>query len=84
MSFKQLYYRVTWFFRTRRLAYCQGFTCACETASRGQPYGSGFWTLCREQQINRSSASAWMCEECADEEQIEVDAAWAEYHSGCL
>lgn len=72
------FWRIVWAFRLNRLTYCEGWPCACETN------GTGFWTLCREQSINRSTASAWMCRACAEEEQVEVGAAWAEYYSGCL
>ena len=60
-----------WWFKRHRIGYCEYPQCGC-------------WTLLRRQPINRSTASAWMCEECADEEQQEVDAAWAEYYSGVL
>lgn len=71
-------WQVYWFWKSHRFAYCQGYTCYHATN------GTGVWTLCREQVFARSTASAWMCEECADEEQQEVDAAWAEYYGGLL
>lgn len=63
--------RLRYFFKYRRLGYCEYPWCGC-------------WTLLRKQQINRSTATAWLCEECADEEQKEVQAAWDEYYSGLL
>jgi hypothetical protein len=75
---RRLFWSIVWFFRTRRLAYCQGFTCQHLVP------GCGIWTLCRQQVFAYSTSSVWMCEECADEEQIEVDAAWRDYYSSVL
>jgi len=60
-----------WVWRPFRIGYCAYPGCGC-------------WTFLVEQQINRSTATAWMCQECADEEQKEVEAAWAEYYGGVL
>jgi hypothetical protein len=62
-----------WFWKSHRIGYCEnGYN------------GCGRWGLNRRQVINRSTSFAWLCEECADEEQKEVDAAWAEYYGGLL
>lgn len=62
---------IFWFWKSHRVGYCEYPPC-------------GMWCLNRSQVINRSTVTAWMCEECADEEQKEVDAAWAEYYGGLL
>lgn len=43
--------------------------------------GRGWCTL---EPAARSTAEGWLCEECADINALEWDAAWAEYYSGCL
>lgn len=64
-------WRAYWWLRRQRVGYCEHPCCGC-------------WTWLVLQPINRSAYSAWLCEECADEEQRECEAAWAEYYSGCL
>lgn len=66
---RQIFSRHFWFWMPR-----PGYCLRC-----------GFWCwLTNERPAYSAHDGAFICEECAIDNDDETEAAWAEYHSGCL